>query len=212
MTEKTYTPNQLGELLHRPAKDITSMWVKGQFPGAFLDDKKTLQIPEVDALPYLSNVANLDKSAVSTPATATPVPEEITPPKTDKPADTITSPVTNESYERTARLEVDLYVQKRRDEADAYYDDKIKQADEEAELIMGKADSYGNQRRAIADAEYDALSNEILGKQETLRKLKVQFDRLYQAAQANRSYAYQLAMSDSWGRFLAEVKRLIGAK
>jgi len=219
MTDKTYTPVQLGELLHKTPQDIISMWMKKQFPHAFLDDKKTLRIPasDVQSLVNVSipNVPKVDSSFVSTPV-APPVVEDVAAEELDEPvrtAEDIERTAQANAYERSVRLAADTYAQTRRKEADDYYDEKIKQADWFAKQTTEKADAYLRDRKSEAvDQSEQILQNAdaaIRQKQETLRKLKVQFDRLYQATQANRSYSYQLAMTDSWGRFLAEVKRMI---
>lgn len=226
MSEKYYTISEVANLLGLKPQDVTTMWLQKKFPNCKVENKVVL-IPQ-------SDVPESAKTPVIVPLVQTaeeteqfPIPEDIEQPETIDPP--ISQQEIQQKYSDAQRVidAADAYANMTKGNADLYYQDKIAAADSYDKTKRETANKYYQDKIAEADrdlfnlsldhkAALNKLNEEIADKTLELQKIQNKFSEyqkrfyeLYQAASKNRSYSYQMALSDKWGLLTANVKKLL---
>ena len=192
-SEKQYTIQQLSDITHIPTSDITRKWINKEFPNSVIadeDGKKVVRIPEQDARKLPGFVQQQTNPA--------PAP---TPPPPDY-----------------SKLKQEAEAEKQRiiDEADIYHQTMLDDAKEQASKILADAELQVKETTAKADAYYagkleqankdarsiiSAKASQLQEITEKLTLCRSKYAEVIRTAQRNKSYRYNIAMADRWGKF-----------
>lgn len=192
---KNYTPSDLEQITGQPASNFTTMWMNSKLPHAFLSPDKVLMIPEEDAL--LIPGFKLPAAKVEAPDFS----------KIKQEADNYANKIRSDAdaCALETRNAANIYSQnakdiaiKTMDEANQYYETKIKEADEEQEA---KALTLQN-KIAVLNTQYATLQDKV---DNCLRT----YNKIISNTRYIRKYQYNLAQSDKLGRFLAWCNNLM---
>ena len=191
VSEKQYTIQQLSDITHIPASDITRRWMNKEFPSSFIateDGKKVVRIPEQDARKLSGFIPQQEP-----PAPAPPPPD--------------LSKLIQEAEAEKQRImdEADIYHQTMLDDAKEQASKILADAELQVKEITAKANTYYASKLEQANKDTrSVITTKASQLQELTDKLTLcrsKYAEVIRTAQRNKSYRYNLAMADRWGKF-----------
>ncbi len=195
MTEEHwYTAKEVSELLHIPTATVTQMWMNGKYPNAKIGENNVLLIPQGDFPP------NFQWSKV---------PQQETPPDYSQLKEQVDEQV------KKIRMDADKYAEETKTEAQAEADTIKKEVGKFKDEMMARLDDECAARLNDADKQVKEKLTALVELDEKTTQTKTElkdlmdkislaikkYNELRKATIKNRSYHYNLAMRDRWGRF-----------